>query len=69
MTSCVQNQLPFWCKAQNLVEAGLPPYEATAKHRGHRCRVGWKRRQMAPRAALEPPLVSRREAERDAAKI
>ena len=32
--------LTFWCTALNFIEAGLPPYEAAVKHRGHRCQVG-----------------------------
>ena len=62
--SHIQNWAPFWCTALNFVEAGLPPYETAVEHRGHRCRVGWKRRQMAPRATLKRPLVNIREAER-----
>ena len=64
MTSHIQNQTPLWCTALNFVEAGLPPYEAAVGHRGHRCQIGWKRRQVAPRAVLQSPLVNTREVER-----
>ena len=52
VTSHVQNRAPFWCTALNYSEAGLPPYEAAIEYGAHRCQVGWKRRQMLPRAVL-----------------
>ena len=60
VTSREQNRAPFWCTALNYSEAGLPPYEAAVEHGAHKRQVGWKRRQMVPRAALQSSLTNKR---------
>ena len=54
VTSCVQ--VVVYSPYEVYCEAGLPPtspYKAAFKHGAHRCQLGWKRRQMVPRAAFQ----------------